>query len=365
MNALYGIQVNNGNIDLNKTLAELNIGDLLSLTEAEKEARIVDLLASRSGVYHPAAAEPAYWTETKPERGSHKPGTHWYYNNWDFNALLTIFEQETGTHFFEAFKQKLADPLQMEEFRLTDTFYYFEKDKSIHPAYHLRMSAKDMARFGLLYLRQGRWQDEQIIPEQWVKDSTMSHSDIDGDRGYGYLWWIMGPQLNQGRWHQLGMYEALGGPRISVVPGADLVVVFGIDTYQGKTYHVDQFLTLLGMVVDANTSSPPSKPKMAPFQDPPKRFETITLETSTLDKYVGDYEFENGNTNCIRKQDNQLVLTTIPAIAPPTYLLPLSETRFILEDSEYTLTFALDNSDHQLAIAYNPENIFYAKRKRS
>lgn len=361
MNALYGIHVNNGNIHLKQTLAELNIDDVSLLTETEKEARVIDLLASRSGVYHPAAAEPAYWTKNKPERGSHKPGSHWYYNNWDFNALLTIFEQETKACFFEQFKQKLADPLQMEEFRLTDTFYYFEKEKSLHPAYHFRMSAKDMARFGLLYLRQGRWKGEQIIPETWVKKSTMSHSDIDGDRGYGYLWWIIGPQLDQGRWHQLGMYEALGEQRISVIPGANLVVVFSVDTYQNKTYKVDQFFRLLGLCLDANTSSSPSQPELIPFQDPPKRYERIRLETSLLDKYIGDYEFEDGFRNCIRKQDNQLILTTMPAVTPPTYLLPISETEFILEDSEYNLTFALDSSDYQLAVAYNLENISYAK----
>lgn len=365
MNALYGIHVNNGNINLNQTLAELNIDDLSPLTETEKEARVVDLLASRSGVYHPAAAEPVYWTEKKPARGSHKPGSHWYYNNWDFNALLTIFEQETGTRFFEEFKQQLADPLQMEEFRLTDTFYYFEKEKSIHPAYHFRMSAKDMARFGLLYLRQGRWKDQQIIPETWVKESTISYSDIsdiDGDRGYGYLgygylWWIIGPQLDNGRWHQLGMYEALGGQRISVIPGANLVVVFRIDTYQEKTYEVDQFLTLLGMVVDANMSSPPSKPKLIPFQDPPKRFEPISLEASTLDKYVGDYEFEEGGKISIKRQDRKLV--TVSDFDFPTYLLPISETTFILEDAEYTLTFTLNNDDYQLAIESTPDKIFY------
>jgi CubicO group peptidase (beta-lactamase class C family) len=81
MSALYGIHVNNGNINLNQTLTELNIDDESALTTIEKEARVFDLLTARSGVYHPAAAETPYMIENRPERGSHKPGTYWHYNN--------------------------------------------------------------------------------------------------------------------------------------------------------------------------------------------------------------------------------------------------------------------------------------------
>src|SRR5258706_965191 len=95
MSALYGIHVNNGDIDLNQTLAELNIDDEPALTSTEKEARVFDLLTARSGVYHPASAETPSMIGNRPERGSHKPGTHWHYNNWDFNTLHTIFEQKT------------------------------------------------------------------------------------------------------------------------------------------------------------------------------------------------------------------------------------------------------------------------------
>jgi CubicO group peptidase (beta-lactamase class C family) len=40
----------------------------------------------------------------------------------------------------------------------------------MHPAYPLRMSARDMARFGLLYLRGGAWRDRTVVPEAWVKE---------------------------------------------------------------------------------------------------------------------------------------------------------------------------------------------------
>ena len=155
LSALYGVHVAEGTMDLNKTLAELNIDDNPPLTDAEKHARVIDLLRSRSGIYRPAAYETAKMKKTRPRRGTHQPGELFWYNNWDFNALCTIFEQETGTKVFEEFQRRFAVPVEMEDFRLQDTYYHLEEEHSIHPAYPFRMSARDMARFGLLFLRRG------------------------------------------------------------------------------------------------------------------------------------------------------------------------------------------------------------------
>jgi CubicO group peptidase (beta-lactamase class C family) len=356
MSALYGIHVDNENINLNETLAELNTDDEPALTPMEKEARVFDLITARSGVYHPAAAETPYMTENKPERCSHKPGAYWCYNNWDFNALHTIFELKTQTSFFEEFRQKLATPLQMEEFRLSDTFYYFEKDKSIHPAYHFRLSAKDMARFGLLYLRKGKWKDQQIIPEKWIAESTATYSSAIEEKGYGYLWWTIGPRYPNQRLYELGTYMAEGvGPQfIIVLPGANLVVVHLTNTYLPTNSDETQFWTLLNMILDARISSPVSKPNLIPFQSPSKRPEIIQLENTILDKYVGEYEFEGGFRGSIRRQDNKLVWTSISASGFPAYLLPISKTKFFVEDLEDIATFALDNEDYQL-MSENPQ----------
>jgi len=54
------------------------------------------LLEARSGVYHAALYETPAMAKQRPARGSHEPGTFWYYNNWDFNALGTIYEHATG-----------------------------------------------------------------------------------------------------------------------------------------------------------------------------------------------------------------------------------------------------------------------------
>jgi len=82
LSALIGIHVHAGNIDTAKTLEALGIDDNApALTPTEKRATIADLLKARSGVYHPAVAETEWMKARRPARGSHLPGTFWYYNN--------------------------------------------------------------------------------------------------------------------------------------------------------------------------------------------------------------------------------------------------------------------------------------------
>ena len=57
--------------------------------------------------------------KNRPARGSHAPGTFRYYNNWDFNVLGTIFEKRTGLKIGEAFYQRIAKPIGMQDFSRT------------------------------------------------------------------------------------------------------------------------------------------------------------------------------------------------------------------------------------------------------
>lgn len=231
LSALYGIAVAEGRIQLSSTLAQLGIDDKPpSLTVQEKQATVRDLLMARSGVYHPAAYETSQMQRRRPERGSHAPGTFWYYNNWDFNALGTIYRNATGEDIFQSFAQRIAQPLGMEDFSARDG-RYVEESASIHPAYLFKMSARDLARFGLLYLNGGRWNGTQIVPAEWVSESTRSYSATNhAERGYGYLWWSWSDDEVWGK----GAFMALGhgGQIIAVVPSRRLVAVETVDLSQ-------------------------------------------------------------------------------------------------------------------------------------
>jgi hypothetical protein len=110
-----GIAAAEKRLSLDATLAELGIDDEPPLSKEEKTARFRDLIAARSGVYHTAAYAAADQDETRPARGSHPPGTFWFYNNWDFNAAETIYRRATGATVFEAFATKIAGPIGMED----------------------------------------------------------------------------------------------------------------------------------------------------------------------------------------------------------------------------------------------------------
>jgi len=228
LSALYGIAFAEGWLSLNETLDQLGIDDEPPLTSDEKQATVRMLLQSRSGVYHSYVGGSPAIRAMMPERGSHGPGTFWYYNNWDFNALGTIFESCLGTTIADAFRRQIAAPLQMQDFSIDDAYYVrvapdtLPHERSIHPAYHFRLSARDLARFGYLYLQRGGWDGNQIVPEDWVEESTHSHSHVGDGRGYGYLWWTNSLRL------PVKSFDAFGSlaKYIFVLPERDLVVVY-------------------------------------------------------------------------------------------------------------------------------------------
>ncbi|MGD9056236.1 MAG: serine hydrolase [Desulfobacterales bacterium] len=258
MSALIGVHVGKGHIDLSKTMANLNIDRLEpSLTPGEKQATVGDLIKARSGIYIPALGESKGMSAMRPRRHSHPPGSFWYYNNWDFNALGTIFEQETGTSIFKEFETHFAKPLQMEDFDIRYCRYLSSADYqngpySPHRYYLFRVSARDMARFGLLFLREGQWQSQRIVSADWVKESTSSHSKRGLDGGYGYMWWT---GVNSGLLPNVNVkahsYYAAGwgGQRVFVLPYRKLVVVHRVNTdipgERPMGHHIGRLLWLI------------------------------------------------------------------------------------------------------------------------
>jgi CubicO group peptidase (beta-lactamase class C family) len=237
LSALYGIHFARGNINLDATLEDLHIDDITpGLTLSEKQARVEHLLMSRSGVFHEAPDGDQKMIDERPARGSYAPDTFFYHNNWDVNALGTISEQETGEEICEAFKKEIADVVGMADFSINHCFYQYEWDKSLHPAYHFEMSARDMAKFGALYQKNGRWKGLQIIPSDWIDESTMAYSTMENTDGlgYGYMWKIIPEDSEMGQMiGYAGYYHTgAGGHVLVIIPNLKLVIVERYDTDQ-------------------------------------------------------------------------------------------------------------------------------------
>jgi len=264
LSALCGNYVKNGTIDLDITIEEFGIDDKPPLSDVEKKATVRDCIKARSGIYHMALYESARMKALKPERHSVRPGTHWYYNNWDFNVFCTIFEKSTGKKIFEAMTEEIAIPIGMEDFT-AENGWYVNGEESIHPAYPFAITARDFARFGLLMLRKGNWNGKQVIPRGWVEESTRYHSDANlyGVDGYGYMWWVARdhnsfPHLPNVKLKE-GTYSArgAGGHYVIIIPEHDMVFVHRVNTYlRGHQVSAADVGTLLQMIFDAKTISP-------------------------------------------------------------------------------------------------------------
>jgi CubicO group peptidase (beta-lactamase class C family) len=286
LSALYGIYWDRGEIALNMTLEDLGIDDWPEpLLDSERQARILDLLKARSGVFHPAAY--AGRTDSRP-RGSEGPGRYFAYNNWDFNTSATILMQLTGEDVFEAYDQYFAQPLQMEDWRVSDGYYHYELDKSRYPAYPFRMSARDAARFGLLFARYGMWDGDRLLSEHWVQRSSALYSIDTEVMGYGFYWWI----LRQPPFLDHGMYAALGvgNQFIAVLPKSDMVIVNRANTYEGERTPMDELLALIQEILEARTGEPVDDPAIQPLGESPDPRITRVPEERLLE-FVGDWAY--------------------------------------------------------------------------
>ena len=258
LSMLYGNYVANGTVRLDKTLAELGIDDVGGLTPAEKQATIRDLLSAKSGVYHPAS-NAGDDLASAPPRGSQPHGTYMLYSNWDFNAVGAIFEQETGRDIYDALESDLARPIGMQDWDRSAQRKSGDTTQSRFLAYHMYLSTRDMARIGYLMLRQGNWAGKQVVPRDWVRESTSPITPVgqmnptgrrSGPFGYGYLWWVWDGAAEAGTYE--GAFTGLGavGQQITVLPVLDLVVAHKTRPGGASVSH-GQFMEVLDLLIQA------------------------------------------------------------------------------------------------------------------
>lgn len=257
LSSLVGISESRGQLDLNATLAQLGIDDVTPLTPAEKQARVVDVLASRSGVYLPAAAESAGMVQERPARHSAAPGERYYYNNWDFNLAGFLFESASGRRIYDAFLTDIARPLGMLDYQGTlgpagegDGFYQLEPERSRYPAYHFRLTAHDLALYGQLWLQRGQWKGRQLMPESWIDRSTQPISVIEPRWGlaYGLLWDVLVPGPDEPR--PSFFHTGVGVHMLGVYPKHRLVMVHRVNTeaQEGYRFTADDLLSVIRQV---------------------------------------------------------------------------------------------------------------------
>lgn len=177
------------------------------------------------------------------------PGSQYAYWDSAMNTFGLALTKIAGEPIEQLFKRRVADPISMENWDWGD---YATVDGVVvnggsgNGDKHIFISAREMARFGLLFLNHGRWNGRQLVPESLVAEATRVHvpatmpwaqpeSEIDGRGVYGFNWWRNG--LKPDGMRKLpaapeGMYWASGhnNNKCFVIPEWDMVIVrLGLD----------------------------------------------------------------------------------------------------------------------------------------
>ena len=151
------------------------------------------------------------------------------------HATGTIYEQQTGEGIYDSFKRRIADVIGLEDFVLSDGVWG-SGNISNHRNYSFVMSARDLARFGLLYAHGGAWNGRQLVPAPWVEASTREQTGVNvpafPGRSYGYMWWThFGGDFAPSFKSPQGVFFAygIGAQFLFVLPSHALVIVHTVD----------------------------------------------------------------------------------------------------------------------------------------
>ena len=214
LSILVGIAVDQGYLHLDQKLSSL----LPETTEANVDWRVRDitvrdLLTMTSG-FNPAIVLLGGGIR-RPMINT--PGSQFRYDNTSAN-LLSIFLTRAIAQLPRRFAdENLFKPLGIDNYQWTT-----DGDGNLIGSTSLWLTARDIAKIGLLYLRHGRWGDRQIVSEKFVADSTVRHNDGGPPvrSPYGYLWWVKAGDSGPAAFFAAGS----GSQLIYVVPQLDLVV---------------------------------------------------------------------------------------------------------------------------------------------
>jgi CubicO group peptidase (beta-lactamase class C family) len=145
------------------------------------------------------------------------PGAAFNYSSGASHLLSAIIQEATAERTFVFAQTYLFEPLG-----ISHVSWPSDPHGIAFGAGGLRLTPRDMARFGQLYLQGGVWNGEQVVPAEWVEVSVARQVSAYGAASYyGYQWWVRGN----------GVYAAHGyrGKRIFVIPDLEMVVVITAD----------------------------------------------------------------------------------------------------------------------------------------
>jgi CubicO group peptidase (beta-lactamase class C family) len=226
-NALVGIMVKQGMMDISAPVG-------IKEWQGDDRSKITlnDLLQMQSGLKwnedYGTRSDINLMLFTKADKGEYatsKPleypaGTHWYYSSGNVNLLTR--------HIKEQFKEdslyySFAHTQLFNRIGAPDVVFEVDPSGTFIGSAYLYATARDFARFGLLYLNDGIFNGERILPEGWVKYTTTPASDSKGQ--YGAFFWLNFSKNVPSAPQDMFSAEGHDGQQIFIIPSKDMVVV--------------------------------------------------------------------------------------------------------------------------------------------
>ena len=241
VSALVGIAQAQGALpDLDATLSSLLPDHFTEDTFADKrEITLRDLLMMRSGIEFDEFTLDTEGYGTGEELQSQEltafglsfpmayaPGESWNYSSLDTQIISTIVQQAVGQPLHEYIVPSLFDPMGIHDFE-----WLADATGTTVGGQQLSMTPRDMAKLGLLYLNNGFWDGEQLVPADWVELSLTPQGEAFYPPAnqpaviewYGYLWWTWKPDWNYG--YRAFQAKGYGGQQILAYPELDMFIV--------------------------------------------------------------------------------------------------------------------------------------------
>jgi CubicO group peptidase (beta-lactamase class C family) len=256
--ALIGIAIENQQIQgVDKLIIDLLPEyDHLDWTNGKDQITVEDFLTMRSGLEweelaypytdfrnsHRQMTQTSDWFEFVLQRPmAHDPGTSFEYNTGTSNIFARIIENSAKLPIDNFAQNNLFDPLGI----TVSDWYRDPQGNPCAGGTHggLSLRARDMAKFGYLYLNDGIWGDTQVVPLNWIGKSLDRHVALSDNRGYGYQWWRRPFRLDGNlidAWYALGY----GGQYIFIIDELNLMVLYTSGNYE-RDYAYTQAIDIM------------------------------------------------------------------------------------------------------------------------
>ena len=265
------------------------------------------------------------------------PGEKWVYNNSGLSLLSPVVHKATGKNIDQLLDEQIFEKIGIAR----DDWTWDRRDGMPIPYSGLHITARALARFGLLALNKGQWRGKRLLSSDWMAEAARSSQDLN--KAYGYLWW----NNSQGAWSGVprDAFAAMGkfGNSMLLVPSLDLIVLRQIGDDSGNNRSVD-LRELFALAVSAVTDPGPSL-KVA---DTPsgleveKVFTNFRIKRPILLTHAGD----GSNRVFVPSQLGTIyVFPNDPSVEDPDVFLDISD-RVVYEDKQ--------NEKGFLGLAFHP-----------